>query len=313
MSGSPSRPPRRRLRFCRAELPARDAAAAVPDTSAPARNGGRALQKPCFAIVLFLIAGGCVQTGDFGRPRASLWNDVVLPETGAFAAHLRNEHVSRYVLTDDENELRDRAWRFLMPAHERSWFEAIIADLVRTRVLPVDLYPTDRTAYHRALMGESFRSPASRYRRVSEDAHADLKLIGPFAARAARVIAADRVRLGSLDHVRAIDDDQIHHALARVAENRCLIAWVGHETYGRLVAYRYALEHLVIEAPQGDAVGAERTLASLEAHRRVLDGLVGPALPGMVCPGPDAEASPVHATAGEADLAGEAQTIALKD
>lgn len=210
---------------------------------------------------------------------------MVLPEVGAFAAHVRGEPVSRYPFTDDEDELRNRAWRFLMPAKERSWFEAAVADLVRTRVLPVDLYPVDRTAYHHALMDESFRSPASRYRRVAEDAFADLKLIGPFAARASRVMAADQVRLNSLAHVRSLDEEQVHHALARVAENRCLIAWVRHETHGRLIAYRYALEHLVIEAPQGEAVAAERTLANLEVHRTVLDRLVEPALPGMVCPG----------------------------
>ncbi len=238
---------------------------------------------------------------------------MVVPETGALAAHLRNEPVSRYPLTDDENELRDRAWRFLMPAKERVWFEAAIADLVRTRVLPVDLYPADRTAYHHALMSESFRSPASRYRQLSEDAFVDLKLIGPFAARASRVMAADRVRLGSLSHVRHVDEEQIHHALARVAENRCLIAWVRHETYGRLIAYRYALEHLVIEAPQGDAVGAERTLTSLEAQRRVLDGLVEPAPLGLLCPGAEAEAVHVHAASAMPDLPTERQTMVVKN
>jgi hypothetical protein len=271
------------------------------------------LRKPCFALLLSFSAAGCVQTGDFGRPRASFWNDVVVPETGALAAHLRNEPVSRYPLTDDENELRDRAWRFLMPAKERFWFETAIADLVRTRILPVDLYPADRTAYHDALTSESFRSPASRYRQLSEDAFADLKLIAPFAARASRVMAADRVRLGSLSYVRNVDEEQIDQAIARVAENRCLVAWVRYETYGRLVAYRYALEHLVIEAPQGDAVGAERTLTSLEAQRRVLDGLVEPAPPGLLCPGAGAEALHVHAAAARPDIPTERETIVVKD
>jgi hypothetical protein len=260
-----------------------------------------------------LALAGCTETGDFGRPKRSVWNDVVLPATGSLAARARGEPVSRYVYTDDENELRDRAWRFIMPAHERSWFERTVADLVRTRVLPVDLYPGDRTAYHDALTGESFRSPASRYRQLSEDAFADLKLIAPFAARASRVMAADRVRLGSLSYVRNVDEEQIDQAIARVAENRCLVAWVRYETYGRLVAYRYALEHLVIEAPQGDAVGAERTLASLEAQRRVLDGLVEPAPPGLLCPGAAAEALHVHAAAATPDIPTERETIVVKD
>src|SRR5215213_6854419 len=83
------------------------------------------------------------------------------------------------------------------------------------------------------------RSPDSRYRQLSEDAFADLKLMAPFAARASRVMAADRVRLGSLSYVRNVDEEQIDQAIARVAENRCLVAWVRYETYGRLVAYRY--------------------------------------------------------------------------
>jgi hypothetical protein len=254
-----------------------------------------------------------VQTGDFGRPRASVWNEVILPATGSLAAQARGEPVSRYVFTDDENELRDRAWRFLMPAHERSWFERTVADLVRTRVLPIEIYPADRAAYHHALMSESFRSPTSRYRRLSEDAFADLKLIGPFAARAARVIAADRVRLRSLAHVRDLDEAQAYHALARVAENRCLIAWVRHETYGRLVSYRYALEHLVIEAPESEAVAAERALASLEIHRRTLDSLVEPPPAGMLCAGADPEMAILHPAPALAGLPPEQQTIVVKD
>ena len=170
-----------------------------------------------------------------------------------------------------------------MPAHERSWFERIIANLVRTRVLPAELRPADITAYHRALLGGSFRSPASRYRRLSEDAVADARLTGPFAAVAARVIAADGARLRGFAHVRHLEEPHVHDALARVDENRCVIAWVRHETLARLESYRYALEHLFIEAPQNEAVPAERSLAKLAAHRAALDGLVGPPVPGAPC------------------------------
>jgi hypothetical protein len=93
------------------------------------------------------------------------------------------------------------------------------------------------------------------------------------------------VRLRSLSHVRSVDEEQIHHALARVAENRCLIAWVREESLGRVVSYRYALEHLLIEAPHGEAVAAERLLATFESHRRILDELVGPPPAGMLCAG----------------------------
>jgi hypothetical protein len=214
---------------------------------------------------------------------------VVLPANGSLAAIARGEPVSPYPFTDDEKELRNRAWRFVMPAHERAWFERIVADLVRTRVLPVDVQPADIATYHHALMSGPFRSPASRYRRLSEDAVADLHLLGPFAGVAARVLAADQVRLRSLAFVRELGRAEMYNALARVAENRCLIGWVRRETLGRLESYRYALEHLVIEVPQGEAVAAERSLAKLEAHRHTLDGLVPPSGPDFICLGADGD------------------------
>ena len=44
---------------------------------------------------------------------------------------------------------------------------------------------------------------------------------------------------------RRSDDDDVRHAAMRVAENRCLIAWVRLETGLRSRRYRYALEHLL--------------------------------------------------------------------
>lgn len=220
-----------------------------------------------------------MQTGDFGRPRPSVWNDLVLPAAGSAAAAARGEPVSPYPYTDDEEELRDRAWRFLMPAHERSWLERSVAEWVRTRILPVAAQPRDRTSYHRALLSEDFRSPASRYRRLSEDAVADGKLLGPFAAVAVRVLAADRLRRRSLPFIDGVTEKEAGNALARVAENRCLIAWVVEETAGRAERYRYALERLFMEAPQPESVAAERAVMAFDAHRRTLDGLGAPTLP----------------------------------
>jgi len=287
MTGSPSRIPRRlRLRHrCRLEGRAGPcAAAAAPERAAVARIA-HGLRLSC--TVLALALGGCADTGDFGRPKASLWNDVVLPATGSLAAQARGEPVSRYILTDDEDELRRRAWRYIMPAHERAWFDAAMANLVRTRVLPLEVQPADRTAYHHALMGEPIRSPPSRYPRLAEDAVADAKLTAPFTAVASRVIAADAVRLRSLGHVRDIDQIQIAHAVARVAENRCLIAWVRYEMLVRMESYRYALEHLFIEAPQNEGIAAEHSLAKLATYRQMLDALVGAPVPDVLCAGPD--------------------------
>lgn len=186
-------------------------------------------------------------------------------------AQIRGERVSHYVFTDDEKELRDRAWRFIMPAHERSLFERSLVELARSRVLPVTMVPHHNASYYHALMHELFRSPASRYQRIAEDATADARLIGPFATVAKRVMAADRVRLRSLAFVQELAEGDAYGAAARVAENRCLVAWVRWETLQRIESYRYALEHLLIGAPQTESVIAERGLRKLVAHQRILD------------------------------------------
>jgi hypothetical protein len=227
------------------------------------------------SVLLGLLASACVETGDFGRPRRTLWNDVVLPATGSLAATARGEPVSHYVFTDDEEELRRRAWRFVMPAHERAFFESRLAELALKRVVPMWLGRGDRADYFRALMRDGGPSPASRYRRLSEDAIADAKLIGPFATVAARVAQADDARLKSLAYVQDLTAHDVRQAALRVAENRCLIAWVRVETARRAASYRFALEHLFLEAPQRDGIAVERALAALDAHRGAVDALPG--------------------------------------
>ena len=309
MNGSPSPipslPP---LRFRAVRLgPA--VGGAVPDSrlkvvAEPSRRAVSAF------FVIALALAGCVETGDFGRPRPSLWNDVVLPTTGSLATQARREPVSQYAYTDDENELRDRAWRFITPAQERFWFESVIVELVRTRILPVTMAPHDKASYYRAVMHEAFRSPASRYHRIAEDVSADANLIGPFAALAKRVIAADRVRLRSLAFVQDLAEDDAYQAAARVAENRCVIAWVRRETAQRVESYRYALEHLLIEAPQNEAITVERVLRKFAVHQHILDELAVPPLAGAACVG---DAAPVDLIARERPPAAPVRAIVAKD
>lgn len=245
------------------------------------------------ALAAFLV-GGCVERGDFGRvKRNSTWNDV-LETSGTVAAAARGEPVSAYGYTDDERELRDRAWRFLVPAHEYAWFERALADLAGKRVLPPGVRGGDPTIYHRALLSDGALSPASRYRRLSEDAAADGRLLPRLTDLAGRVFTADGVRLRTLDHAAIVAPADIANAEARVAENRCLLSWIAFGLDARLGEYRYALEHLVIETPQTDAVPAERSLRFLESGRGSLAAFDLPPLASALCAGakPKARAVP---------------------
>lgn len=230
------------------------------------------IPKPARALRLVavlltgLAAGACNTSGDFGRPRADLWNDTILPQVGFRAASYRGEAASPFRMTDDENQLRDRAWRFVMPASERDYFEREVSALVYARVLPVDKQSMAISDYHRALTSGSYVSQASRYNRLAEDANADRLLISPFRGNAARVVAADRVRLRMVDGSPLVPPDKRDPAFARVVENEGLILWVCERVRFRVESYRYALANLVVETPSREAIRAERAIMALEAE-----------------------------------------------
>lgn len=247
---------------------------------------------------LVLLAGlalaGC--TGDFGRPRANLWNDTILPQTGFWAATGRGESASPFHMTDDEQQMRDRAWRFVMPAHERSVFEREVSSLAHARVLPVGAQSQAVSDYFRALTGGSYASQVSRYARLAEDANADRLLVGPFRANATRVVAADRVRMRTVDGSPLVPPDKRDPAFARVVENEGLILWVCERVGFRIESYRYALANLVVETPSREAIQAERAIMALEAEagptcKLPVIGVFGGAVPPP--PPPEPEQRPV--------------------
>lgn len=217
------------------------------------------------AILTCLVLAACT-TGDLGRPRPSLFNDQIVPAMGEWAARLRGEAASHFHLTDDEQQLRARAWRLVMPAHERSAFETQLASLVPARMLPTAVQSGSVSDYQRALTAGSFASQASRYNRLAEDANADRALLAPFRANAIRVVNADRARLRTLEASPRVPAESQEPAQARVIENEALVLWVCERLRFRLASYRYALDNLVVEMPSREAVRAERAIMGLEAE-----------------------------------------------
>jgi hypothetical protein len=242
------------------------------------RSGAR-VALACLGVAL----SGCLtETGDLGRPRPSVWNDTIFPRAGLASAVLRGEPTAlHFNYTDDEAELRDRAWRFIMPAQERSLFDRQVQEMARTRILPVAAQSVDLSEYFFALRSQTHRSPASRYRRLGEDATADRQLLPSFRGNALRVIRADGVRLAAGRASGLVPGSALSEAEARVAENVGIIVWVCERARYRLAGYRYALDNLIVEVPQEQAIPAERAIAALDgAIHAWCDGLdFGPAEP----------------------------------
>jgi hypothetical protein len=210
------------------------------------------------------------ELGDFGRRPDNVVTGSLLPKAGLVSAWWRGDPASLYPFTDDEIEMRDRAWRFLMPSHDKANLQLAIAELAYTRVLPTVPH-SGRNHYHLLLMAEDYRSVASRYAKLGQDIEQDRLLMVPFSQAAARVCAADRVRVLAMNDVQQLTHVQREQAVARVAENRMLVDWVRRDMREKAASYRHALEHMTIGAPMRESIRPEQALIALESAQQTLD------------------------------------------
>jgi hypothetical protein len=218
-------------------------------------------------LALGTCLAGCAETGDFGRPKPNLYNDTLAPWTGTVASMARGEASSVSLLTDDERELRNRAYNYLMPAKPRVEFERQFADFARHRIAPHPPVSQDPSLYYQALWLRADRSPMARYQALREDIENDRLLLGPFVATACRVKEADRIRMQAMDKLPEVSEIVKQQATARVDENADLVSWVNFQADQRLAGYRYALQNMVVETPDKDAIKVERVLTGYEADR----------------------------------------------
>lgn len=222
------------------------------------------------SLALCTLLGACADRGDLGRARPSVWNNDILPSLGTLSAIARDETVSTFHMTDDEGELRARSWNFIMPAHERSWFDTQVSELARTRIIPVIEQSLDHSEYHRALTSEKFRSGTSRYNKLTDDVLSDRSLIIALANVAKKVVEADRVRMKAAKMSRHVSPDFAEEADARVVENQGLILWVCERVRYRTISFRHTLDNLVVEMPGSGAIRAERAILGMEDQTALL-------------------------------------------
>jgi hypothetical protein len=124
----------------------------------------------------------------------------------------------------------------------------------------------DRTAYGRILIDEPHRSHASRYAQLMEDVRNDITRFEPFFAAAVRVIELDRKRNAGLAHISELSPRERADAVARMQENSLIVQWVQQCLERRISSYRWALERLVLQAPDSMAADADRLIGELAAQ-----------------------------------------------
>jgi hypothetical protein len=222
--------------------------------------------SPVLSLLLIGAALGGCSGGDFGRTRQDTRNDDMHRWLGVEATASIGLNASQFQLTDNERQLRDYAYPLIEPPLSRPAWKSVFGDY---KPLPSPWRQSvifDRTAYGRALIDEPHRSHASRYAVLIEDVRNDITRFEPFYASAGRVIELDRKRNASLKLVSELSPRERGDAVARMEENALIVQWVQQCLERRISSYRWALERLVIQAPDAIAADADRLIGELAAQ-----------------------------------------------
>lgn len=225
-------------------------------------RGGMRAPSLLVSAVTACLAGGCVTNGDFGRIRPELVGDNMHDWVGREAVIGIGGPPSEFRTTDQERELRDRAYALIEPPYNRGRWDSVWREYGLGRD-PESPYVFDRTVYLLKLHRKYRRSEASAYAQIVTDARNDVERLPAFFDAAGRVTDMDRRRAQALLHVSALNERERINAIARNKENAAIIAWVCRALKERVASYRYALERLVIAVPSSSAAEADRLVTHL--------------------------------------------------
>lgn len=239
--------------------------AAMPTRRHSLAGGPRAPTARLTVALLALGMSGC-SGGDFGRTRADMRNDDMHSWIGVEATGSIGLRPSQFQLTENERLLRDLAYPLIEPPHSRPAWKSVFGNY-HPLPSPWRQAPQfDRTAYGRLLIDEPHRAHNSRYAQLMEDVRNDLTRFDPFYATAARVIELDRKRSAAIGLVSELSPRERADAVARMEENALVVQWVEQCLQRRIASYRWALERLVVQAPDNIAADADRLIGQLEAR-----------------------------------------------
>ena len=188
-----------------------------------------------------------------------------MPAAGNILAQMRKEPVSSFNITDQEEEMHNRVWRFLVAAHAKDWVFDTSVELQRTRIIPPNKdehFSIDR--YYAWLKRTEYQSSRTRYSTVGRHVTADIDTIPTTFAAICAVIEVDRQRAVALSGLgNGLPPDTANQVAARKYENDAFIAWFVRALNYRYDSYDFALDSLLVETPH------EQSLAVDEALRRM--------------------------------------------
>ena len=218
-------------------------------------------------VLLGLALGGC-SGGDFGRTREDFRNDDMHRWMGGEVTGSVGLRPSQFQLTDYERQLRDQAYPLIEPPHSRPAWKSVFGDYKPLASPWRQGAPAfDRSAYGRMLIDEPHRSDSSRYSQLIDDVRDDITRFEPFFATAIQACSISTANVTpALTHVSELSPRERADAIARMEENTLIVQWVQQCLERRISSYHWALERLVIQAPDNMAAEADRLITELAAQ-----------------------------------------------
>lgn len=223
------------------------------------------------ALALAALLAACSPVarpvGDFGRAAPSWTHDVAMPAMGKAAAGQRREPVSNFNKTDQEEEMHDRVWRFLVAAHAKDWVFDSSVELQRTRIIPPNKdqhYTVER--YYAWLKRTEYQSSRTRYSAVGRHIAADIDTLPTTFAAICAVIEVDRQRAVAYSGLsNGLPPAMGDNMRARKYENDAFIAWFVRALNYRHDSYDFALDNLLVETPHEQSLAVDEALRRLSA------------------------------------------------
>jgi len=216
----------------------------------------------CNPLIILPLVASFNCAGDFGRTRPT-YHEEMHRWVGIEATESVGGIPSQFQLTDSERELRDMAYYFIEPPHTRSKWKGIFGDYEPIPAPWRQNVIFDHTAYGRRMIDEPHRSQVSAYSGLIDDARNDMTQLDQFIPVAMKVNDMDIKRNKALSHLTEVSPREFDDAQARMRENVLVVQWAQQCVEQRVAAYRWALERLVIHAPDPMAAEADRVIREL--------------------------------------------------
>jgi hypothetical protein len=225
-----------------------------------------------------------------GRPEKPGIGEEVLSTLGRQRARLNSELVSSFNATDEETEMRNKAWVLIYPPHASDWTSATLRDFLptnfsfglhvfteaqRLRLTPAIDEAFDSRMYYDILRAKNYTSHHTRYDRVINDIEKDRKALAAFLPAAQKVVEMDEHRMQALGRLADMRPGEMQGAYARVDENRRFIGWVWRALQSRMRAYAHAIKRLEVETPSYKVKDANFALDALYREVQEQNGSLG--------------------------------------